>query len=114
MEHPFHKPNLSDITIKTFELGISAAFACGVTNRVPLGYSGDDILLFGSNQPRRKSVVSVRNHSGMAELLITDIGGHFLVLCKYNEALGYQVIAMQFMEAFELVKNFIESEIKNL
>lgn len=102
-----HKANISDISIKTFEEAVEACFSCGIKNYALLGYSGDDILLFGSVNGGRHSVVSVRNHSGMCELLITDVEGHFLYLGKYSPVLTHPVIAFQFMEAFDLVKNFI-------
>lgn len=106
-DHSLHKASISDINIKSFEEAIAACFDGGIKNYAPLGFSSDDILLFGNVNGGRHGVVSVRNHSDMCELLITDIGGHFLCLCKYSPKLTYPVIAFQFMEAFELVKNFI-------
>lgn len=46
-----------------------------ITSRACLGYSSKDIYLHGTS---RRDEVSMRNHSGMYSMLITDYKGSFL------------------------------------
>jgi hypothetical protein len=105
-----HKTNLNDITKKTFREAIFLCYEGGITSIAPLAFSGDDILLFGSTQPR-KSVVSIRNYCGDAELLITDTEGKFLFYGRYCIDLGIENILNQYWKIFNLVKERIETKV---
>lgn len=102
------KNNLDDITRDSFMDALVLAFRDGITSEAPLGYSGDDIVLHGLTRPR-KSLITVRNHTGMAELLITTAHGDFITLTKFNMKFGEEFISNQFYLIFKLVKDKVLS-----
>lgn len=105
------KISLKDVTKDTFRDAIFCAYRDGITSVAPLGYSGDDFVLFGKfnyhSKPSRVSLVTVRNHSGNAELLITDKMGKFLFYGKFSIDLGVEFVANQFYKIFLTVKDQI-------
>lgn len=110
-----NKKRLSEIKFDTFREAIYLCYKKGMTSSAPLGWSGDSILIFGSaGNEGRKSVVSVRNYCGDAELLITDTKGHFLFYGRFNVNLGLDFVVEQYWTIFNLVKHNIETEIKNI
>ena len=59
-----------------------------ITNIAPLGFSGDDFILFGrfieaseskDGKWHMESMVTLRNYCGGLEMLVTDKKGNFLV-----------------------------------
>jgi len=109
-----YKLNLNDIDLQLIKNAIFLCYRDHITSRAPLGFAGDTILLFGSETPKRKSVVSIRNYSGYAELLITDSKGNFLFYGRYDINLGVEFIAEQYYNIFCLVKDKIELELENI
>jgi hypothetical protein len=108
------KQGLSEIKKENFKQAIYYCYKDGITTLAPLGFSGDNILLFGEEQGGRKSVVSIRNYSGNAELLITDKKGNFLFYGRYDVNIGVDFIADQYWKIFLMVYDFIESEIEKV
>lgn len=99
--------DLEAISRNTFKDAIELCYRDGVTSKAPLGFSGDTVVIFGKEEGGRISLVSVRNHSGSAELLITDVDGNFLFLGKYLKRFGTEFIANQYWLIFKLVKSEI-------
>lgn len=108
------KQTLSEVTEQDFKNAIYLCYKDGITSIAPLGFSGDTIVLFGTEKNGRESLVSVRNYSGNAELLITDRKGSFLFYGRYDINLGVEFIAAQYWNIFLMVYDFIESEIENV
>jgi len=109
-----HKTELSEITKELFKEAVFLSYKDGITSLAPFGFSGDDILLFGSEKDGRKSVVSVRNYSGSTELLITDLKGRFLFYGRYLIDLGIDFVTDQYWNIFQLLKNKIEIEVEKI
>lgn len=101
--------SLSGISRELIEKAIRVAYRDGIVSSAPLGYSGATIMLYGINEPRRKSQVSIRNHSGNAEMLITDIEGTFLFHGKFHIGLGVEWIANHYYNIFCLIEEHIET-----
>lgn len=97
--------SLDKITPRLLEEAIFLAFYNGVETVAPLGFSGQTIRLHGGP---RQSEVSVRNHSGTPEMLVTDRAGHFLCLLKMHMGLGIATVAAHFYTAFEWVCPLVE------
>lgn len=102
------KFNLCEIKQQHFREAMFLAYACGVTSKAPMGYSGDEIVLFGLSRPSRVSLVSVRNHSGSPQLLITDRVGNFIFLGSFHLNMGIDYISRQFWLTFKMVYPEIE------
>jgi len=101
------KNSLEDITRDDFRDALGLAFRDGITSHAPLGYSGDDVVLHGTAKGGRSRLITVRNHSGMAELLITNAVGNFLYLGKFDIDFGDEFISNQFWLTYRLVKDKI-------
>lgn len=99
------------ITKQTFEKAIFLAYRDGITSLAPLGYSGESVILFGSQANGRQSLISIRNHSGNPELLITDTHGAFLFYGKYDINLGVDFISEQYWQIFNLMKDKVEKKL---
>ena len=108
------KNSLDKITRPLFKKAIFECYRKGITSTAPLGWSGDNILLYGNEEGHRVSVISIRNYCGSAELLITDKKGHFLFYGRYDVNLGLEFIAEQYYQIFRLVKHKIEAEIEQV
>jgi len=111
-----YKQSLDEINLETFKEAIFLAYRDGITTTAPLGFSGDDVVLYGTHQsdPWRTSVITIRNHSHDAKLLITDTKGNFLFYGGFDINLGVEFIAQKYLEIFEELKPHIETEIKEL
>lgn len=103
------KENLSDISKDSFKEAIFLCYKDGITARAPLGFSGDSIMLFGNETPDRVSVVSIRNYSGDAELLITDKKGRFLFYGRFDVDMGLDFVADMYWKIFNKLKSKIET-----
>jgi len=101
------KDSLSKITLNLIKRAIYLSYDCGTTSSAPLGFSGDTILLHGLDRPNRVSQVSIRMHSGSSELLITDKIGAFLFYGKFDNIMGLDFIASQYLRIFKSVKHKI-------
>ncbi|HOZ91032.1 MAG TPA: hypothetical protein PLJ18_11825 [Niabella sp.] len=112
----FKKEKLSEITKETFKEAIFLAYKDGVTSVAPLGFSGNTIILHGSSNEKtsRVSQVSVRNYSGDAELLITDIKGSFLFYGRFRVDLGIDFVAHQYWIIFKKVRKYILKEVPRI
>lgn len=101
------QPSLDGISKQLFADAISLCFRDGITSRALLGFSGDTILLHGSEEGGRKSVVSIRNYCDSPELLITDSAGNFLFYGRYHVKYGHARIAAMYWGIFNMVKDEI-------
>jgi len=106
------KTDLSLITQRVFEEAIFLAYAGGISTTAPLGFSGDTVLLHGESTPEvsRRSMVSVRNYSGDAELLITDAAGKFLFYGRLSIDFGVEEVAAFYWNTFQAVRSQIEGK----
>ena len=103
---------LNKITYELFQKAIFLSYRDGITTMAPLGFSGDDIVIYGeSGEGGRKSIVSIRNYCGSAELLITDNKGNFLFYGRYDIRLGIEFLCKQYFKIFQLVKDEINGEL---
>lgn len=102
-----YQKELSGINYNLFLQVVKQIKTAKITGRAPLGYSSNDIMLFGTETPRRRSVVSVRNHSGMYSMLITMQDGSFLFNGGFDMDLPYRKAATGLYCAFKLVKDKI-------
>lgn len=102
------KKSLVSITKNAFKKAIVLAFKDGIESKALLGYSGKTIVLFGYHEHGRVNLITVRNHSGIAQLLITNSKGKFLFLGGFSEDLDYDMIAQKFYEIFKSVKKQIK------
>ncbi len=100
---------LNKITKELFKKAIMLCYNGGITTVAPLGFSGDTILLFGTVQDGRRSVVSIRNYCNDAEQLSTDAYGHFLFYGRFHISLGVDFVTEQYWNIFNLVKHKIET-----
>lgn len=99
-------PRLADITCLTIEEAVKKIAGASITTRAPRGYSSDEVYLFGDEHHR--SSVSIRNHSGMASLLITDPDGYFLFYGQLTlSRLNPERIAQLFYFSFDGVRYLI-------
>jgi len=98
--------SLSRITPRLIEEAAFLAFYGGIEHRAPLGHSGPTIFLYGAS---RVSQVSLRNHSGNIEMLITDTKGNFLFYGKLHAGLPLETIGAHFHNTFLLVLPYIEA-----
>lgn len=103
------KTSLDQITKETFKEAVFLCYKDGITSKAPLGWSGDSIVLFGTEEDGRKSLVSIRNYCGNAELLITDMDGYFLFYGRFSIDLGIEFVVDQYWQIFNLVKDKIET-----
>lgn len=101
--------DIEAINTELFKRAILLAFE-KITSHAPMGFSGDTVLLFGQTGPRR-SYIGIRNHSGTAELLITDTKGTFLTLVKLDTNLGVDHVAAIFYAMFLIVQPYILTEL---
>lgn len=106
--------NLNEVTKDLFEKGIKLAMGIGITHVAPLGFSGDDIILFGTSGVevkgegwKRRSLISIRNYCSTPELLITDKEGRFLFYGRFDVN-DYDFILDQFWNIFVTLKDKIE------
>lgn len=90
------KKDIDEITIQTFRDAVFLCYKVGITSIAPLGCSGDTILLHGDEENGRESVVSIRNYSGDAELLITDKQGKFLFYGIFSIDLNIDFVVNQY------------------
>jgi len=107
------KESIDEITKNTFKEAIFLSYKDGIKTIAPLGLSGDDIVIFGKKKDNRKSIVSIRNYCGDAELLITDINGHFIFYGRYDIDMGIDFVCEQYWQMFNKVKNKIETIMPN-
>lgn len=112
--------NLNEVTKDLFEKGIKLAMGMGVTQVAPLGFSGDDVILFGTSGVEvegegweRRSLIQIRNYCSTPELLITDKEGRFLFYGRFDVN-DYDFILDQFWNIFVLLKEKIESHEEKL
>lgn len=103
--------NLDEINLKVIKKAILLSYRDGITQKAPLGSSGDDIILFGQAFPNRVSLVSIRSYNNSPQMLITDKNGRFIFYGTYHIGLGIDFIVKQFMQVFKLVKFDIQSEL---
>ncbi len=108
------KESLAKITKKTFKDAVFMAYKGGITSLAPLGFSGDTIILHGSETEKnsRVSQVSIRNYSGDAELLITDAAGNFLFYGRFRVDLGLDFLVEQYWQIFKHLKPKIKSTVE--
>ena len=87
-KYAFVKENLDDITLDYFKMVANICMCSEITNIAPLGFSGDDFILFGrfieaseskDGKWHMESMVTLRNYCGGLEMLVTDKKGNFLV-----------------------------------
>ena len=104
------KTDLSQITKKDFEDAIFLSYRDGITSIAPLGFSGDTIYIFGSNQEENDSRISIRNYCGNAELLIANKKGSFLFYGRFDCRIGIEFLASEYFRIFNLVSKLIESD----
>ena len=114
-----YQDDLKGITKKKIKEAIYLAFRDGIKSVAPLGFRGDDILLFGNPSAKRengrtgrKSVVMIFNHSGNAKMLITDTQGHFLFHGGFDINIGVGFIADEYWPIFKKLRHRIETERK--
>lgn len=112
--------NLNEVTKDLFEKGIKLAMGMGITQVAPLGFSGDDVILFGTSGVevegegwKRRSLIQIRNYCSTPELLITDKEGRFLFYGRFDVN-DYDFILDQFWNIFVLLKEKIESHEEKL
>lgn len=108
------KNKLSEISKNTFKEAIFLSYKNGCTSSAPLGWSGDNIVLFGTEENGRRSLVSIRNYCGDAELLITDVKGNFLFYGRFDVNLGLEFLADQYYRIFRKVKKEIQGDLPNI
>jgi hypothetical protein len=99
--------DIDKITYHTFLAAVKEIKKQQITSRAPLGYSSSDIYLFGNNIFDRVSVVTVRNHSGMYSMLITNSSRDFLFSGKFGMELPFSTAAKGLYSAFKTVKHKI-------
>jgi len=113
--YSLRKKNINHITKNLFEKAIEECYRDGITSVAPLGYSGDDIVLYGTPKDpvtnNRKFLISVRNYCGKPELLITDTVGNFLFYGRYHNYMGKKEIAKEFYKIFRKMKKYIHKEV---
>ncbi len=107
--------SLNEINLQLMKQAIYLCYRDGITTKAPLGFSGDDIVLFGEPQypnpkggTKRHSLISIRNYCGSAELLITDTEGRFLFYGRYDVNIGLDFVARQYLSIFKKVRRWIE------
>jgi len=98
------KEDIQDLKYQHFLTAVKAIKKLAITSRACLGYSSNDIYLFGFD---RTSGISVRNHSGMYSMLITDYNGGFLFNGSFSMELSDKLAASCLYSAFKLVKHKI-------
>lgn len=108
------KKDIDEITIQTFRDAVFLCYKIGITSIAPLGCSGDTILLHGDEENGRESVVSIRNYSGDAELLITDKQGKFLFYGIFSIDLNVDFVVNQYWAIFQILKNKINTDVENI
>lgn len=108
------KNSLKKITRPLFQKAIFECYRGGIASKALLGWSGDNIVLYGTEERGRVSLISIRNYCGSAELLITDRKGRFLFYGRYDVNLGLRFIAEQYYQIFRQVKDKIETEIEQV
>ncbi len=90
-----------------------SAYKDGITSVAHLGFSGDNIVLFGTEEHSRVSLISIRNYGNDAELLITDTKGSSLFYGRFHISMGVEFIADFYWNIFLSVKPHIESVINS-
>jgi len=102
------KNNIYEITVNDFKDAIETCFNGGTLHTAPLGSCGLDVLLYGSREGRRKSVVSLRLYCKDVELLLTDTKGRFLFYGRHDRCRGIDYIANDYFRIFwENIDNII-------
>lgn len=94
-------PYLEMVNYSLFLKAIRQIKQSAITSRACLGYSSNDIYLYGFD---RTSGISVRNHSGMYSMLITDSNRSFLFNGSFSMKLSDTLAASCLYTAFKLVK----------
>lgn len=103
--YDLRKTDIKEIDIDLFKSAIYLCYRGGVTSIAPLGFSGDDIVLYGSSvEGKGISLITIRNYGGDAELLITDTNGRFLFYGRYAIDMGLDFVAQQYFEIFNNCK----------
>jgi len=103
--------DLESVTKDLMKQAFFLAMRDGVTSVAPLGFSGDTVMLYGTEQGGRKSSVSFRMYCDDVEMLITDIKGSFLFYGRYRKEIGVDTVLNEYWNMFNLVKPFILSEL---
>lgn len=109
-----HQESIDNVNLSLIEKAIFVAYREGVTSVAPLGYGGETILLYGKNEPKRVSQISIRNHSGDAKLLITDSKGSFIFYGGFDIDLGVDFVANAYMGIINSVKDKIDTDMPNI
>jgi hypothetical protein len=107
----FKKSSLDEITLNDFQEAVFKCFSGGITSIAPLGYSGEDVYLFGTS---RRSEVSIRMHSGDAKMLITDTEGAFIFYGGFDIDFGVEFVSEQYWQIFNKVKDKIQTKMPKL
>jgi len=110
--YELRQQKLRKVNLDLVKKGVFLAFRDGITSRAPLGWSGDTIILFGDEKEGRRSVISLRNHCGDVELLVTDVNGHFLFCGKYDPNLGIEWVASLHYDTIKRLRPFVEIEVE--
>jgi len=97
--------NLEDISFDTIYDTVKEISTATITTKSSLGYFSSDIFLYGE---LGQSQVSMRNDSGMVEMLITDPDGKFIYLGKLSLMLPMGFIAGEFYGVFKAVSAYVK------
>ena len=100
--------SIKEITLDTFKEAVYKAVTAHITSIAPLGFSSPTYLLFGIDGDERRCGVSVRNHSGVVSMLITDPDGRFIYHGGLNKGLPIDLIAKSLFTDFKKVRKFID------
>jgi hypothetical protein len=103
--------SIKEITLDTFKEAVYKAVTAHITSIAPLGYSSPTYLLYGNEGNERRCGVSVRNHSGVVSMLITDPKGSFIFHGGLNKSLPIDLIAKSLYADFKKVKKFINRDL---
>lgn len=112
--------SLDEVTLDLFKNAIAQCMTAGVDSVAPLGFSGQETLLFGRHVPKdeqtdkkwsRESLIKFRNYNSNTELLITDFNGNFLFYGKMDDRTGLKGVADFYYNIFLRVKDFILLEL---
>lgn len=103
--------SLDEITLETFKEAVYKAVTSQITSIAPLGYSSPTFLIYGNEGNERRCGVSIRNHSGVVGMLITDPKGSFIYHGGINKALPIDLIAKRLYTNFRQVKKYIKKDL---
>lgn len=112
---------LENITEQDFINCVNKVRNDNITNVAPLGFSGDDLILYENEEKplnkrgklvSRSSQLSFRKYCDECELLITDMVGNFLTHSKLNFVFSDEYIGKKFYELFIDLKPYMNKEIE--